>query len=493
MEKKIVLRNICFAVALQIVSILSGFIIPKVILRQFGSEVNGLISSINQFLNYIQLLEGGLSGVIMAALYKPLNDGDNQTISSIIKATQSFFYKVGIIYVFYAIGVAFIYPCFVKTGFSYQYSIMLVLVLAMNLFVQYFFSITFKILLNADRKVFFVSLTQMIIIILNTLSVVLCTKWFNDILIIKLVSAIIFFFQPILFHIFVKKHYCLDPSSEPNQEALKQRWNGFGVNIAFFIHTNTDVVILTLLSTLSSVSIYSVYLMIINALKNLVVSISQAIVPSFGKTIASGDKGKMDSVFDKFEFVIYFISTILFTCGIILITPFVKVYTQDIHDANYDQATFGILLTLAEMIYCVRDPYVAVSYSVGHFKQISKYAYAEAAMNIFLSVILVFKFGIIGIAIGTLVSMLYRMCAHIYYIKKNIMFRSYKKAIKAFTIFGGVVLVCYLSITNILTLEFSGYVLFFLYAAMIFIIVSAVTFLSSFLFYRDEVKYLIKR
>ena len=62
-NKKLTVLNIVFAVLLQILTLASGFIIPKIVLSYFGSEVNGMISSISQFLNYVQLLEGGLSGV----------------------------------------------------------------------------------------------------------------------------------------------------------------------------------------------------------------------------------------------------------------------------------------------------------------------------------------------------------------------------------------------------------------------------------------------
>ena len=489
MEKKIVIRNIIFALLLQIITMLSGFIIPKIILSEFGSDVNGMIASSNQFLNYIQLLEGGLSGVIMAALYKPLNDNDYEKVSSIVSATQKFFRKIGLIYAIYAIGVALIYPIFVHiNGFNYSYTVTLILVLAMNLFVQYFFSITYKILLNADRKVFFVSLTQMIIIILNTVSVVFCARVFKDILVIKLFSALIFFVQPIFFGTYVNKHFRLNTRAIPDEEALKQRWNGFGVNLAYFIHTNTDMVILTLLSTLANVSVYSVYLMIVNALKNLVMSISQAIVPSFGKTVATGEQEKMHDVFDKFEFIIYFISTVLFTSGMVLVTPFIDVYTMNIHDAEYHQKAFGIILTLAEMVYCIRDPYVSVSYSAGHFKQIAKFAYIEAGMNIIISIVLVYKFGLIGISIGTLISMMYRMMAHICYIKKNIMFRTYRKAIKAFFVFGSISCLCYLGITSFIDLSFTNYSSFFVYGIITGIIISLITTVLSLPFYRNTIK-----
>ena len=64
MNKRSTKLNVLTSLALQIVTILNGFIVPRIILTAFGSEVNGLVSSLGQFLNYITLLEGGVSGVV---------------------------------------------------------------------------------------------------------------------------------------------------------------------------------------------------------------------------------------------------------------------------------------------------------------------------------------------------------------------------------------------------------------------------------------------
>ena len=66
--------NMIAALCLQFVTILSGFIIPRQVLVTFGSNVNGLVNSITQFLNYISLIEGGIGSVLMTALYSPLNE-----------------------------------------------------------------------------------------------------------------------------------------------------------------------------------------------------------------------------------------------------------------------------------------------------------------------------------------------------------------------------------------------------------------------------------
>ena len=44
---------------LQVVTMVAGFITPRFLLMAYGSDVNGLISSINQFITYFNLVEAG--------------------------------------------------------------------------------------------------------------------------------------------------------------------------------------------------------------------------------------------------------------------------------------------------------------------------------------------------------------------------------------------------------------------------------------------------
>ena len=69
--------NIVTTLILQFVVLISGFIVPKLIIGKFGSNVNGLLSSITQFLAYISLLESGIGPVVKASLYKPIAEKDN--------------------------------------------------------------------------------------------------------------------------------------------------------------------------------------------------------------------------------------------------------------------------------------------------------------------------------------------------------------------------------------------------------------------------------
>lgn len=422
MKNKMIL-NITTNILLQVTTIISGFIIPKLLLSSFGSEVNGLVSSLTQFLNYIVLFEGGLSAVISANLYKPLVEKNESKISSIIVASIKFYRKLSFFFIVYTLIIAIFYPLIVKSNFSYFYVFLLTLILSINMFVQYCFSISYRLLLKSDKKIYLVSLTQILVIILNTTLTIILIRIFPNVHVVKFISALVYLLQPLMFHYFVKRYFTLDLNALPDSKALEQRWHGFGINLASFIHNNTDIVILSIFTSLTTVSIYSVYALIVQGLKNIITSISAAIVPSLGQTYAKGNINQTLIAYKKYELIINYVSFFLFTVGGIMITPFVYLYTNGINDANYNQPFFGYLMILAELIFCLREPSVNMAYSAGKFREVTKYSLIEAILNIIISLVLVNKYGLIGVSFGTMISMMYRTICHIYYIKKDILNR----------------------------------------------------------------------
>ena len=443
-KNNITMFNALTSVLLQFVTIISGFIIPRLILGTFGSEVNGLVSSLTQFLGYISLVEGGITSVIMANLYKPIVNKDNEKISSIVKTTKSFYNKIALIFVIYSCILAFSYPFIFKTSFSYTYVMTLTLILSIKLFVQYNFSLTLRTLLNADKKVYIVSLTQIFLIVIDTLVFALLIKKLPNIHLIKLMSAIVYILQPVIYSKVVKKYFTIDKTAKKDNNLLKSRWDGFSINLAAFIHNNTDITILTLFANLKVVSVYSVYSLVSTGLKKLISAFSTGVAPSLGHLYAKGDQNELNEKFDFYEYLYFILVFSLFTIGGLLITPFVMIYTKKIVDVNYHQPLFGALLMIAEAIYVIRYPFVNLAYSANKFKSIKYAAYIEAIINIVLSIILVPKLGIIGVTIGTIVAMTYRTLYHVYYMKKDILFRPMSKFFKKLLLFSIGTMICIL-------------------------------------------------
>ena len=161
--------NIAFSLILQIVSFARGLILPRVIIPAYGSDANGLISSITQFLAYISLLEAGVGSIFRTSLYKPLAKGDMDGISGIINEHKRFYRKIGIIFVFYVIALCAFYPLIAKTDVSQPYIVSLILILSVSTFTEYFVSLPYSSLLSADQKIRICYIVSIVYTITNIL------------------------------------------------------------------------------------------------------------------------------------------------------------------------------------------------------------------------------------------------------------------------------------------------------------------------------------
>ena len=141
----------------------------------------------------------------------------------------------------------------------------------------------------------------------------------------------------------------------------------------------------------------------------------------FGDMLAKKEYDKLQKFFKVVELTIHCFVMFIYTVAAILIVPFVRVYTKGINDANYINIIFGLLICLAYAVYCLRFPYNTLIMSAGHFKETQNSAIIEAVINIVVSILLVWKFGLIGVAAGTLVAMLYRLFYLFIYSNKKIL------------------------------------------------------------------------
>jgi len=99
-------------------------------------------------------------------------------------------------------------------------------------------------------------------------------------------------------------------------------------------------------------------------------------------------------------------------------------YTQGVYDISYYQPLFGVIITIAGAFNCFRIPYETIVKSAGFFKQTRNGSFFEAGLNISLSIVLAIKFGLIGVAIGTLAATLFRTFQFAFFLSKNVLKRS---------------------------------------------------------------------
>ena len=418
-------KNIFVSIGCQLVTLMCGIIVPKLMIDAFGSEAYGATVSIGQFLSYIALLEGGIGGVVRAALYRPLAEGDAEAISAVMAEVKHFFRIIAYIFGAYTLLIAFTFNSISGTEVFDQLStFLLVASISLSTFGQYFIGISNMILLQAAQKSYITNMVNIAGLIVNTILIVLLVHMGCGIIAVKLVSGVVFALKPVALWVYVRRNYRIHRVPRQKTTLLAQKWSGIGQHIAFFLHSNTDVVILTCFANLKAVAVYSVYNMVVSNIQNLAASFIAGMEALFGDMLAKGEKKQLNHAFETYETIISAVAVVLFSVTTVMIVPFVRIYTAGITDANYEVPVFAWLLILSALLYCLRMPYHSVVIAAGHFKQTQSAAYGEVVINVGLSILLVRKLGLVGVAIGTVAATTYRLLYYVGYLSRNVLNRN---------------------------------------------------------------------
>ena len=418
--KKLIFNTLT-PIIVQVLTVLSGLILPSLRLACYGSEVNGMISSITQFLSLISFLELGVGAVVRSALYKPLADNDTVEVSKIITSAQKFFSKLAYILLVYIAFLCIVYPIVVSTHFNSIYIITLILASSINLFAQYYFGIVNRLLLTADQRGYIQYTLQAITIVLNFIIWIVLIKCNAPVQLVVLGSSLVYLISPVYMKVYVDRFYKVNRHERYDTEPIVQKWNGLAQHIAAIVLDYTDTIVLSLFASLTDVSIYSMYQLVVINIKNMYLAAMNGVQALMGDMIARKEKERLEGFFGLVEWITHTVTVLIFGCVLVLLVPFVVTYTRNITDANYYQPIFCFLLVIAYTAYCIRVPYNIAILAAGHYKQTQHIFIIAAIMNLSISIIMVKHFGLIGVAIGTLIAMIYQTLHMVYYLSKNIL------------------------------------------------------------------------
>jgi O-antigen/teichoic acid export membrane protein len=297
-----------------------------------------------------------------------------------------------------------------------------------NLF-ECFLYIRYKLLLIADQKLYIVNIINSIaLVIRSAIQIVLIMNNFSVLifLTIELMSVI---FRIIIIKQIIHLNYpFLNKNIKHDISALSKRSSAFIHDLSKLIINNTDMILLIIFGNLSLISIYAVNQFVFRHLYDLMSTLfHKSIIASFGQLISLKKWATVVINFDKYEFLYYMTISIIYSVCSIMILPFVAIFTQNIADVKYVDVNISILFVLIGIIYNLRVPGITMINASGHFKETQRRTVTEAVINIIISIILIKSYGIIGLLIGTLISVIYRSIDVIYYVNRIILNRSAKK------------------------------------------------------------------
>lgn len=480
-------HNLVSSLIYQIVLISLSFLLPRLYLENFGSEVNGVLSTIKQIFTYMCLLEAGVGLATTQALYKRIGEKDYKSASAVLSATHSYYIKTGVIYSVIVLAIAMVYAYLIPTSINSNVLFFMVVLNAIPALFSYFVQAKYRILMEVDGRKYVINNSETVLQLASNVGKILVLLLTDSLILIQLVYCIIALLQLGYLYFYAKRRYkWLDLKAKPDFDAISQKSSVMMHQISGMVFNNTDVILISVLCDFKAVSIYAIYNIFFSQVQNFITSIISSFTFALGQMFHT-DREKFSRLFNAYETFYVMVTYIIYTLMAVFLLPIIQIYTSGINDAEYTNTALLLLFVIMNLIANSKLPINGVIEYSGDFKKTRTHAIWEMVINISVSVIAIIYMGICGAIFGTIAALLYRAVVTIYYSNKKILKRSQMCTYKIL-LANGIVFALVLAIFFVDTFSNISFVKLLLYGILHSIWIVALYLLVNFIFNRAAFK-----
>lgn len=492
--KKKNLINLLTSIGGRLLILALSLLLPRFILKSYGSEVNGLFSSINNFYSYLALLETGIGASSLQLLYKPVVENDRKTINCIIYSTKHQFRKIGIFYGISSFLLSIILPFVVKTDLAWFPIFAIAILQGLSSVINFMVLGGVTNILAAEGKNYIKDLVVVSTNVLTSIAKIILVNQQVNIILLQCSYFILSMLPVLVYTIYFKKCYpWLKKNDNTTLVKLPQSKYFFLHNLSGAIFNHTDTILISIFLGLDIASIYSIYYLIFNSVYALINSVFSNISYTLGQQY-NLHKNNLDEYIkfhDGYKASFCLLTFAIFTVTCILTIPFVKIYTRGIDDVEYIYIYMPILFTLINLLSSCRSTETKLIELSFRAKQTLWRSLLESAINLIVSIILIQFIGIYGCLIGTIIALLYRTNDIIFYANKKILNRTPLKAYSIILVDSIIFASCFI-LFKFINLEISSYGEFVMWGFILTIAVFSIYLLINIICFRKEIVYFVR-
>lgn len=396
--------------------VIATFVTRYFFVMTLGKEYLGISGLFSNILSVLSLAELGIGLAISYSLFKPLQENDTETVKSIMHLFKSIYYCVGIF--IFATG-ALLCPFleyFIKeipADMDMQQIRVYFLLYVANIGIAYFFSYKATLLI-ADQKKYLDELNYCFWFTCLNITQIIFLMVKPDYFIYLVLQIVFTLFQNICISYIADKRYPYLKDKEVRPVEIEVRntikKNTFAMifqKLGNIVVNATDNIVLSKFMGLVVVGVYANYYSVLNAINMLVSQLFSAIVSSVGNYNVTASEKEVENVFQKALFVNFWAYGVTTTCLFCALNPLIIVWLGEDYILP-----MNIILILCINFYLsgMRQSVVNFRNAMGIYWQDKMKPVAEAIINLSVSVILVLRYGTIGVFIGTTVSIIAVTC-----------------------------------------------------------------------------------
>ena len=391
-------------------SLFLAFFSRKIFLDCLGTEFIGLTGTLGNILGYLNLAELGITASIGYFLFKPLQSNNRQEIQEIMSLLGYLYNWIGCIILFGGIIISLFFPLiFAKADLELGIIYFAFYSFLGSSLIGYFINYR-QIILTADQKNYLVAIYLQSANILKIILQIFLAYTYQNLYVwvgIELVFGII---GCVILNWKINKEYpWLHVDKKKGRLLLKKYPDIITKTKQVFIHrikdfflVKSDELFIFLFVSLKMVAYYGNYMIITSKLISLFSAITGSVGASIGNLVAEGDKTKMMRVFWELTTIQHTIANVICFSLYAFIEPFISHWLGAEYIMDHK---ILILLLIFLYISHSRGSVDAFNYAHGLYADVWS-AWAELIINISITIIAGLKWGIIGILLGKITSLM---------------------------------------------------------------------------------------
>ncbi|WP_026506371.1 lipopolysaccharide biosynthesis protein [Butyrivibrio sp. MC2013] len=417
-------KNIFFGYTGTLITALLGFVARKVFVMRLDKILLGVNGFYTEILSALSLTELGIGTALNFSLYKPVAEGDTETIKSYMHLYKKAYRWIALVVMVIGLSLSPFLGAIIKNAHNVapRDLVLYYLIFLFNTSTSYLVSYKYS-LVNAEQKTYiqtniltitkFVSVSCQIVVLLVT----------SNFYAYLLTDAAVQLIQKIFVSVYLNKRYPyleerdVRPLSAAQKKEVKDKTVSLmWLKIGDTARTQTDATIITTIIDVAVTGVVSNFNMVINTVSSFVNTIFNAALPGFGNLIATESRDKQYSMFKVYRFTAQWLYGFSAAGFYVLLGPLISLMFGE----NYILPQSIITLILIE--YYLKGERTVVNNfktAAGRFEQDKILAPVQGIVNLVISIVLAFKIGLAGVYIGTVVSGLIANFARPYVIYKG--------------------------------------------------------------------------
>lgn len=390
--------------------LIMSFISRKIFLNTLGVDFMGLTGTLSNILGMLNLAELGIGTSISFHLYKPIKDENLKEINDLISLFGWFYRIIGCIILIIAVIVSLFFPVmFNKTGISLGLIYFVFYSFLLSSLIGYFINYR-QLLLTADQRGYVVTVYLQSATVVKYIIQIICCLYFLNYYLWAIIELLFSFIACIILNNKINKTYPWLISKPKKGRILNKNYPSildsvkkiFIHRIKDFLLNQSDQILIFAFVSLKYVTYYGNYSMIILKVISLFSTIMGSAEASIGNLVAENNKDKEMKIFWELMSMRYLCAGIISVSLYFIIPPFIEVWLgKEFLLSNI----ILFLMCLNMFIMMTRTVIDTFNHSFGQYADVWA-AWAELGINIITTIIVASKYGIIGILMGKILSLL---------------------------------------------------------------------------------------